>query len=166
MLHGFTYASDDEIDDIIREVVPLSVLHAVLHVANKVQASNEFLGPSYNLLTRNCNHFTSHLCKALTGQPAPPYLNRAASIGVSLPCIVPAGWIEPPECDDQGEQARLTTNARRHSVGDGDAWGSSDGEYTDEEERRRRRKGEGMRDEEGRVLPGAERARLDRTVKQ
>lgn len=150
------------------------------------------MGPTYNLLTRNCNHFTSHLVTALTGQPAPQYLNRAASIGVSLPCIVPAGWIEPPECiDDQGEQARLTTNAAGatpgRSVGDGDAWGSSDGEYTseeeEEEERRRKRKrererskagvsaeagngkeGGEVRDSEGRVLPRAERARLDRTL--
>lgn len=93
-----------------------------------------------------------------------------------------------------GEQARLTTNAAgaapRHSVGDGDAWGSSGGEYTseeeEEEERRRRRRrererkkvgvktvaigvGKGrefgeVRDNDGRVLPGAEMARLDRTV--
>lgn len=146
------------------------------------------MGPSYNLLTRNCNHFTSYLCSNLTGQPAPAYLNRAASIGVALPCVVPAGWVEPPECelDDQGEQARLTTHAAgavsRHSVGDGDAWGSSEGEYTDDEEvewrrrrRERRRSGDGggmmkgrrsgeLRDTSGRELPGAERARLDRTV--
>ncbi|KAI5839872.1 PPPDE putative peptidase domain-containing protein [Morchella snyderi] len=148
ILHGFTYASEDEISEIIRE------------------ASNEFLGPSYNLLTRNCNHFTSHLCMALTGQPAPAYLNRAASIGVALPCVVPAGWVEPPECDldDEDEQARLTSNAggnRRHSIGDEDAWGDGSSDEEAEEERRRGV----VRDTSGRQLPAAERARVDRTVR-
>lgn len=62
-------------------------------------------------LTSAGNHFTSHLCEKLTERPAPAYINRAASIGVALPCVVPAGWIEPPECepdDDQSEEAPLT----------------------------------------------------------
>lgn len=44
------------------------------------------MGTSYNLLTKNCNHFTSYLCEKLTGRSAPSWLNRAASIGVALPC--------------------------------------------------------------------------------
>jgi len=63
------------------------------------QVSQQFLGPSYNLLTRNCNHFTSALCVKLTGKPAPAWLNRAASIGLALPCVVPREWIEPPDCE-------------------------------------------------------------------
>lgn len=101
---------------------------------------------------------------ALTGQPAPAYLNRAASIGVALPCVVPSGWVEPPECDldDEDEQARLTSNAggRRHSIGDGSAWGSESSDDEDEE----RRRGHG-RDSDGRRLPAAERARVDRAVR-
>ncbi|KAL7267742.1 hypothetical protein RUND412_009656 [Rhizina undulata] len=167
ILHGFTYASEDEIEKIIRE------------------ASNEFLGPSYNLLTRNCNHFTSHLCQRLTGQPAPSYLNRAASIGVALPCVVPAGWIEPPECgevDDEDEEARLTGNAaragtdgrRRYSIGDDGVWEeSSGGEYTsedsEEEERRKKRrearkKVRGKGDAAGRDMPIPERKVVQMTV--
>lgn len=64
-----------------------------------MQASQEFQGTSYNLLTKNCNHFTSYLCEKLTGRPAPGYLNRAASIGVALPCVVPREWIAPPDYD-------------------------------------------------------------------
>ncbi|CUS13924.1 unnamed protein product [Tuber aestivum] len=170
ILHGFTYASDQEIEEIIRD------------------ASTEFLGPTYNLLTRNCNHFTSHLCIALTGQAAPAFLNRAASIGVALPCVVPAGWIEPPECEvaddgaDHDENTRLTRHAggagsaSRRPPGD-EAWeSSSEGEYTsdgeDERQRRERQRFERMkgrksgelRDTEGRVVLAAERARVDRTV--
>uniref|UniRef100_A0A8H7TIP6 PPPDE domain-containing protein n=1 Tax=Bionectria ochroleuca TaxID=29856 RepID=A0A8H7TIP6_BIOOC len=46
ILHGFTLASDEEIENVIRE------------------ASEEFQGTAYNLLTRNCNHFTSYLPEA------------------------------------------------------------------------------------------------------
>ena len=63
------------------------------------QASQEFMGTSYNLLTKNCNHFTSYLCQQLTGRSAPSWLNRAASIGVALPCVVPREWIAPPDHD-------------------------------------------------------------------
>ena len=59
----------------------------------------EFMGTSYNLLTKNCNHFTSYLCEKLTSRPAPNWINRAASIGVALPCVVPREWIAPPDYD-------------------------------------------------------------------
>lgn len=59
--------------------------------------SDEFQGTSYNLLTRNCNHFTSRLVQRLTGRSGPGWLNRAASIGVALPCVVPREWVEPPD---------------------------------------------------------------------
>lgn len=81
ILHGFTLATDEEIEAAIRST------------------SEEFQGRSYNLLSRNCNHFTSHLCKKLTGTPSPGWLNRAAAIGVAVPCVVPREWVEPPEYD-------------------------------------------------------------------
>ncbi|KAF2145355.1 uncharacterized protein K452DRAFT_220918 [Aplosporella prunicola CBS 121167] len=81
VLQGFCFATDEELDAIIRE------------------ASHKFQGMSYNLLTFNCNHFTSYLCEKLTGKPAPGWLNRAASIGVALPCVVPREWIAPPDHD-------------------------------------------------------------------
>jgi deubiquitinase DESI2 len=48
-------------------------------------------------LTKNCNHFTAFLCRKLTGRPGPAWLNRAASIGLALPCVVPRDWVDPPE---------------------------------------------------------------------
>lgn len=53
------------------------------------EASEAFQGTAYNLLSKNCNHFTQYLCEKLTGTPGPAWLNRAASIGVALPCVVP-----------------------------------------------------------------------------
>lgn len=80
-MQGFTFRTDKEIDAIIKEV------------------SDQFHGPNYNLLSNNCNHFTSALCEKLTSKPAPSWLNRAASIGVALPCVVPKEWVSPPDHD-------------------------------------------------------------------
>lgn len=63
------------------------------------ECSEDFLGERYNLLTNNCNHFTSALCERLTGKAAPSWLNRAASVGLALPCVVPKEWVNPPECE-------------------------------------------------------------------
>ncbi|KAK4192829.1 desi-like protein sdu1 [Podospora australis] len=161
LLHGFTLATQTEIDSIIRT------------------ASEEFLGTAYNLLTKNCNHFTSYLCEKLTGRPGPGWLNRAASIGVALPCVVPREWIEPPEFDtadgelldeDDGrdsmsgdersrmlrtsdEQPRLVNQEGFHF----------EPEWDSDQERRRGGSGKGKgkapaKDAAGRNLPPAERA--------
>ncbi|KAL1876435.1 hypothetical protein VTK73DRAFT_9301 [Phialemonium thermophilum] len=107
ILQGFTLAQPSEIEAIIRAV------------------SDEFPGTAYNLLTKNCNHFTDSLCRKLTGRPGPAWLNRAASIGVALPCIVPRNWVEPP--DYESGQALLDVDA------DGDE--SWDDRYADESSR-------------------------------
>lgn len=86
ILHGFTFATPAEIDQIIKGT------------------SEDFPGTAYNLLTKNCNHFTQTLCERLTGRRGPAWLNRAAQIGVALPCVVPREWIEPPDFSTaQGE---------------------------------------------------------------
>ena len=152
ILHGFTLATQPEIDSLLRT------------------ASEEFLGTSYNLLTRNCNHFTSHLCQKLTGNPGPSWLNRAATIGVALPCVVPREWIEPPEYetadgelldeDDEiaHESSRMLGESRPQLLAEA---GSSGGEWDSEEERRKGGNGKGkrvMQDTSGRNLPAAEQA--------
>lgn len=58
------------------------------------------MGCEYDLLSKNCNHFTSELCLELTGRRAPGWLNRAAGVGVKVPCVVPKEWIGVPEAED------------------------------------------------------------------
>ncbi|KAI4849867.1 DUF862-domain-containing protein [Aureobasidium sp. EXF-8846] len=79
ILHGFTVLSQEEITNVIND------------------ASRVFQGTRYNLLSNNCNHFSSYLCERLTGRPGPAWLNRAASVGLALPCVVPKEWITPPD---------------------------------------------------------------------
>lgn len=154
ILHGFSFATQSEIDTILKE------------------ASEAFLGTSYNLLHKNCNHFTSYLCKKLTGRSGPRWLNRAASIGIALPCVVPRDWIEPPEYDTaDGElleeddehvdersgmlrpsPPRFLAEAHQNQV---------EADWDSDEERRRGGSGKGKKpvtDTSGRRLPAAERA--------
>lgn len=158
ILHGFTLASDAEIEATVKEV------------------SEEFQGTAYNLLTKNCNHFTAYLCKRLTGRPGPTWLNRAASIGVALPCIVPRAWVEPPdfetadgelvdEDDMSDEQSRMLrpSSESPHLVGRSPSdsapsgvelakW-NSDGAQSNRDR---------VKDAAGRTLPPAERAPTSR----
>ncbi|KAI7901155.1 PPPDE putative peptidase domain-containing protein [Cokeromyces recurvatus] len=68
-----------------------------------LKLSDEFIGPSYNLLTRNCNHFTEALVQKLTKKPIPAWINRAAKLGSIFPCVVPWEWIQPPEFAEEAE---------------------------------------------------------------
>ncbi|OTB02465.1 hypothetical protein M426DRAFT_322567 [Hypoxylon sp. CI-4A] len=156
ILHGFTFATQAEIDSIIRH------------------ASDEFQGTAYNLLTKNCNHFTSSLCQKLTGRPGPAWLNRAASIGVALPCVVPRDWIEPPDFetasgelldDEEGFDAHEGTGMLRHDSSRRLATTESEDDDADSEsvgeahQHGKSGKGKGAtRDTSGRALPASERA--------
>ncbi|KAI9834648.1 MAG: hypothetical protein M1826_000050 [Phylliscum demangeonii] len=161
--HGFTMRSDDELEHILQ------------------QAAAEFLGPSYNLLSRNCNHFTSALCQKLVSRPAPFWLNRAASIGLALPCVVPRDWIEPPDFetaegelvddDEAGEnsmmlQTRISWDQPRpeqepgRTVADRDAGVTAAPQDVEQPSRKgwSGRMNFFSRDTSGRVMPASERA--------
>jgi len=164
ILHGFTVAPQAEVDAIIKE------------------ASDAFQGTAYNLLNKNCNHFTAYLCEKLTGRSGPGWLNRAASIGVALPCVVPREWIAPPDYDtadgelldedehnDSHERSRMLrdtdTSHRRHSFDGRDGDLMDDDEWDSEEERQHGGSGKGkapVKDTSGRIVPPAERAPLPR----
>ena len=158
ILQGFTFRSPAEIENIIKEV------------------SHRYQGTTYNLLSNNCNHFTSYLCERLTSKAAPSWINRASSIGIILPCVVPREWIAPPdhdtaegalldEEDEDDERVAMLQQSRRrtHSFhGDmlpkdiDEQWSSSKGRTRNDT-----RKGERvLRDTDGRGLPVTEQAPL------
>lgn len=51
--------------------------------------SSQYTGDSYNLLTKNCNHFTNDVCMKLTGRPLPGWVNRLANVGSLCSCVLP-----------------------------------------------------------------------------
>lgn len=51
--------------------------------------SAKYHGDSYNLIAKNCNHFTEEVCMRLTGKPIPGWVNRLARLGSFCHCLLP-----------------------------------------------------------------------------
>ncbi|KAM0033354.1 putative PPPDE peptidase domain-containing protein [Helianthus debilis subsp. tardiflorus] len=47
------------------------------------ELAEDYKGVSYNLITKNCNHFCNDVCVRLTGKSIPSWINRLARIGMS-----------------------------------------------------------------------------------
>jgi hypothetical protein len=54
---------------------------------------SQFGGDSYNLMTRNCNHFAEALSTRLLNKPFPGYVNRLANLGGMVSCLIPPGML-------------------------------------------------------------------------
>jgi len=59
--------------------------------------SEEYPGVSYNLLQRNCNHFTYDVAERLCARSPPGWINRLAGLALMMPCIVPEDLKPPPQ---------------------------------------------------------------------
>ncbi|GAA5899533.1 uncharacterized protein JCM6883_005252 [Sporobolomyces salmoneus] len=66
-------------------------------IIQELKKDPQWDGTKYDLLKRNCNSFTEELVRRVTGKTAPYWINRAAFIATSFPCIVPAGMIDETE---------------------------------------------------------------------
>ncbi|KAG6394991.1 hypothetical protein SASPL_145582 [Salvia splendens] len=51
--------------------------------------SNDYHGDTYNLISKNCNHFTDEVCQRLTGKFIPGWVNRLARMGSFCNCLLP-----------------------------------------------------------------------------
>ncbi|KAF6171238.1 hypothetical protein GIB67_036906 [Kingdonia uniflora] len=51
----------------------------------------EYMANTYNLLTKNCNHFSNDACVRLTGKSVPNWVNRLAKIATMCMCVLPLG---------------------------------------------------------------------------
>ncbi|CAK9180468.1 unnamed protein product [Ilex paraguariensis] len=56
--------------------------------------AEEYSGNTYNLITKNCNHFCNDACLRLMGRPIPSWVNRLARLGFLCNCVLPAGLNE------------------------------------------------------------------------
>lgn len=117
IVQGMCYLNDEEVSicaggaflQITFERLPGSVMGFLARFAKLFtiqiysimdEAREKFLGAEWSLLRNNCNHFTTHVCRRLTGKAAPSYLNRAASVAVALHCFFPETMIEAPEAEN------------------------------------------------------------------
>lgn len=53
------------------------------------QQSRNYLGDTYHLIVKNCNHFCDDMCYKLTGKRIPKWVNRLAKIGSVCNCVLP-----------------------------------------------------------------------------
>ncbi len=70
------------------------------------QLKGDFPGNSYNVITRNCNHFSNEVSKRVLGKGIPGYVNRLACIGSVFKCCIPKELMKGP----QQETASATTS--------------------------------------------------------
>ena len=114
-------------------------------------------------------------------------MNRAASIGLALPCVVPKEWVSPPECEtaegelldeeeEDGEGAAMLGSERRRQQREARREGSleDDGEEVGSSlagGKRLFKKDEtppprlvAVKDTSGRDMPVAERAPLPKNI--
>lgn len=77
------------------------------------QMAEHWGGSSYNLLTRNCNHFASELCEKLTGAQAPAWINRLAWMGEKARFLLPEGIETPMAAPVQAPEVREAARAAR-----------------------------------------------------
>jgi hypothetical protein len=82
----------------------------VLHVVEQMKKEPEWRATRYHLLAKNCNNFSDELCHRLVGKRAPPFINRAAWLGQSLPCLIPDGWLDPPTAEDLQEREPVSAD--------------------------------------------------------
>jgi len=75
------------------------------------ELKGEFLPNSYNMLTKNCNHFANAFSQSLLSKPIPGYVNRLAYLGSFVSCLIPPELLgqaptdsEPSSVDNSGFQ--------------------------------------------------------------
>jgi deubiquitinase DESI2 len=72
-----------------------------------------FGGDKYNLLNRNCNTFSEALCLKLVRRSIPGFINRLATIGSYVECILPpsiTGQQGPGSTNNGGNQAQNSSS--------------------------------------------------------
>ncbi|CDY39951.1 BnaC06g40290D [Brassica napus] len=93
--------------------------------ATMEELSEIYKGSSYNLITKNCNHFCDEICIKLTGNPIPSWVNRLARIGFMCNCVLPATINatklgnnrinQDKSCEAETEKKKLTSGSSRES---------------------------------------------------
>ncbi|KAL2462782.1 PPPDE putative thiol peptidase family protein [Forsythia ovata] len=81
--------------------------------------AQKYKGNSYNLITKNCNHFCNDASIKLTGNSIPSWVNRLARIGSFCNCIIPVNLnsmkvgqlkIEDKVCQVEKKKLRCHSN--------------------------------------------------------
>ena len=72
---------------------------------------SQFQGEQYNLMTKNCNHFSEALATRLLNKPFPGYVNRLANLGGMVSCLIPPSLLGDAPVDQQGGNGGATAGS-------------------------------------------------------
>lgn len=86
--------------------------------------ASEYHGDTYNLISKNCNHFTDDIAWRLTGKHIPGWVNRLARLGALCGCLLPESLQattvkqlpEYHECTEEDGSESLSTATPREST--------------------------------------------------
>ncbi|PKA65507.1 DeSI-like protein [Apostasia shenzhenica] len=81
-----------------------------------------FTGNTYNLISKNCNHFCNEACLRLTGNPIPRWVNRLANLGFLCKCVLPVhvAAVRSRTEGGDGDRRRLRSGSSRYCGGGGE----------------------------------------------
>lgn len=63
---------------------------------------SQFPGDSYNVVLKNCNHFSDAFVFAMLNTRIPAYVNRLANLGSMVSCLFPQSLMNQAPVDQQG----------------------------------------------------------------
>ncbi|GMI84272.1 hypothetical protein HRI_002096500 [Hibiscus trionum] len=90
--------------------MPLSEFRALIE-----KMASLYRGNSYNLIYKNCNHFTDDVVRILTGKNIPRWVNRLARIGALFSCLLPGSLqvtnVKVPDYETEDGTETLSTIA-------------------------------------------------------
>ncbi|KAH9761934.1 DUF862 domain-containing protein [Citrus sinensis] len=83
-------------------------------------SASEYHGDTYNLISKNCNHFTDDIAWRLTGKHIPGWVNRLARLGALCGCLLPESLQattvkqlpEYHDCTEDGSESLSTATPR------------------------------------------------------
>jgi len=105
--------------------------HEVDHLLSRL--AEKYRGDTYDLVRRNCNHFSNELCVCLTGKKIPAYINRPANVGrvamklFSVPAVAfgklvdGVKKVQKKESDGAAKRVVEAPNASRIAAGASDS---------------------------------------------
>ncbi|KAH9800335.1 DUF862 domain-containing protein [Citrus sinensis] len=87
-------------------------------------SASEYHGDTYNLISKNCNHFTDDIAWRLTGKHVPGWVNRLARLGALCGCLLPESLQattvkqlpEYHDCTEEDGSESLSTATPREST--------------------------------------------------
>ncbi|KAL4471527.1 hypothetical protein ABPG74_008420 [Tetrahymena malaccensis] len=86
---------------IFRDSIYLGECNLSYNQVNSIleELKRDFVGNSYDVLTRNCNHFSNAVCQRLLNKSIPSYINRIAYVGNMFRCCIPSALVAGPGSD-------------------------------------------------------------------